>query len=108
MSTLETIKTIAELAQKGMNVELQEKIAELREEVISLKEEHVQLREENLVLKQELERYTKGERCPKCRKATWQLINSRPHPMMKDAGVLEREYRCSECGFSETVAYSSD
>ena len=54
MAILDTAKTIAELAKKGMSVELQEKIMELREEVIALKEENIQLRNENLQLKQNL------------------------------------------------------
>jgi len=101
MAIIDTAKTIAELARKGMSVELQEKIIELREEVMALKEENIQLRDENLQLKQRLDSCTKGDICPKCRKPTWQLEESKPHPIMKDVGVILRTYKCSDCGFTE-------
>ncbi len=106
MAILDTAKTIAELAKKGMTVELQEKIVELREEVIALKEENVQLREENLQLKQQLNGYAKGNLCPKCKKDTWQLEESKPHPIMQDMGIILRTYKCSQCGFSEEYDYT--
>lgn len=101
MGAIETMKTITELAQKGMTIELQEKIVKLREEVVGLKEENIRLREENVALKQEIERYTKGDICPKCGKAAWKLESSKPHPRLGRLGVIERTYKCSECGFSE-------
>lgn len=108
VNIMETMKTITELAKKGMTVELQEKIVELREEVIGLKEENIQLKEENLALKQEIEGYTQGEQCPKCRKASWELVDSIPHPVMGDVGIIERTYKCSECGFSEKKIHTPD
>lgn len=94
MNIMETMKAITELAKKGMTVELQEKIVELREEVVRLKEE-------NIILKQKVEEYSKGDRCPKCRKHKWKLEYSRPHPQFGEVGGIERTYKCSECGFSE-------
>ena len=108
MGAIETMKTIAELAQKGMTIELQEKIVTLREEVVGLKEENVQLREENIALRQELEKYTKGNTCPKCGKAAWKLESSKPHSQLGDLGVIERTYKCSECGFSEKHTHTPD
>jgi regulator of replication initiation timing len=101
MAILETAKIIAELAKKGMTVELQEKIVELREEVMALKEENIQLRDENLQLKQELDRYTKGDVCPRCKKPTWKLESSQPHSTFGNLGVIARVYKCSDCGLSE-------
>lgn len=101
MGAIETMATITELAKKGLTVELREKIMELREDVIALREENVELKSDNLELKQQIEEFSKGEPCPKCRKATWQLIDSKPHPMLGAAGAIERTYECSECGFSE-------
>ena len=101
MGITETMATITELAKKGLTVELREKIMDLREDVIALKEENQELRSDNLKLKQQIKKFSKGEQCPKCRKATWELIASKPHPILKDLGMLERTYECSECGFSE-------
>lgn len=106
MNIMETMKTITELAQKGLTIELQEKIMELREQVISLKEENIQLRDDKLSLQQEMALLTKGERCPKCRKGTWEFIDSKPHPTFGELGGLERTYKCSACGFSEKYLYN--
>ena len=103
MAIMDTAKTIAELAKKGMTVELQEKIMELREDVMALKEENVQLRNENLMLKQQLENYSKGEKCPKCLKPAWKVESSRPSKTgLGRLGVIDRTYKCAECGFTET------
>lgn len=101
MNIMETMKTITDLAKKGMTVELQEKIVELREEVIGLKEENITLRDENLRLRQQVEGYTKGNPCPKCNKAGWKVESSQPHPKFGRLGAIERTYSCSECGFTE-------
>lgn len=102
MSILDTMQTITKLAKSGMTLELQEKIVELREEVLNLKEENLRLREECLRAKQELETYTKGDLCPKCKKAAWNLESSRPHPTFGRIGALEKTFKCSECGYSES------
>jgi Zn ribbon nucleic-acid-binding protein len=101
MNILDTMQTITKLAKAGMTIELQEKIVELREEVLELKEENLRLREECLQAKQELERFTKGDLCPKCKKPAWSLQSSRPHPTLGRVGVLEKTFTCGECGYSE-------
>ena len=100
------IKEIFELLKKGATIEAQQKIMELKETMISLQEENVKLKGENLSLRQQLEMSERGERCPKCKKGTWNLIASNPHPILEDMGVLERTYKCSECGFTENRAFS--
>jgi regulator of replication initiation timing len=108
MAILDTVKTIAELAKKGMTVELQEKIVELREEVMALKEENIRLRDENLKLKQELDLYTKGDICPRCKKPTWKLESSKPHETFGNLGVIARVYKCSDCGLTEEYTITPD
>jgi regulator of replication initiation timing len=97
----EVFGIILKLLKKGATLEAQQKIIELEETVISLQEENFRLRAENLSLRQQLELSEKGERCPKCRKGTWNLVESKPHPLFGPAGALERTYKCSECGFTE-------
>ena len=43
--------------------------------------------------------------CPRCKKRGWELKNSRPHPDFDFAGISERTYECSLCGFSEKQNY---
>ena len=101
MNIMETMKSITDLAKKGMTVELQEKIMELREAVIALKEENLRLRSDNMELKQQVVELSKGELCPKCRRSSWNLVDSIPHPQFGTLGVIQRTYKCSDCGFSE-------
>jgi len=102
----ESFETIKELIKKGATLEAQKKIIELEEKVISLQEENLQLRRENLTLKHQVELLEMGERCPKCRKGIWNLIESKPHPIFGKMGALERKYQCSECGFTENQKFS--
>lgn len=100
------IKEIFELIKKGATIEAQQKIMELKETVISLQEENLELKKENLSLKKQIELTEKGERCPKCRKGSWNLIDSRPDPTFGQLGGILRIYKCSDCGFSEKVLYT--
>jgi len=100
------IKDIFELIKKSATLEAQQKITELREIMFALQEENLELKKENLSLKQQIELSEKGDRCPKCRKGTWNLVESNPHPTFGDMGVLERKYKCSECGFSENRTFN--
>jgi Zn finger protein HypA/HybF involved in hydrogenase expression len=99
------IKEIFELIKKGATLEAQQKIIELREALISQQEENVELKKENLLLKQKIELLEKGDFCPQCRKTSWKLIKSVPHEIFGDMGALDRTYKCSECGFTETHIY---
>lgn len=45
--------------------------------------------------------------CPKCGEPSFELIESKPHPVMKDIGIIERTYTCSGCGFTEKKTYDS-
>jgi predicted RNA-binding Zn-ribbon protein involved in translation (DUF1610 family) len=100
------IKEIFELIKKGATLEAQQKITELKEALISQQEENIELKKENLSLKQQIELLEKGDRCPKCRKASLNLIKSAPHGMLGHLGVKNRTYECSECGFTETRIYN--
>jgi hypothetical protein len=98
---ISNIKEIFKLIKKGATLESQQKIIELEGIVIDLKKE-------NLSLKQQIELSEKGERCPKCRKGYWNLVESKPHPTFGEVGVLERKYKCSECGFTENQIFDPD
>jgi DNA-directed RNA polymerase subunit RPC12/RpoP len=100
------IKEIFELMKKGATLEAQQKIMELKETVLSLQEENLELKKENLSLKHQIEISEKGERCPKCNKFTWLLIDSSPHPTFGELGGIQRTYKCSNCSFSEKHLYS--
>lgn len=108
MNIFETMQTVTKLAKAGMTLELQEKIVELREQVVALKEENVRLKEEQGRLQQELECLTKGDLCPKCKKPAWKLEGSRPHPTFRRLGVLEKTFKCAECGYTESRTDKGD
>ena len=101
----EIFALIKELIKKGATLEAQQKIIELEEKVLLLQEENIKLKKENLSLREQLENWEKGDRCPRCRQRTWNLIESKPHPIFGDVGVLERKYQCSECGHTENPLY---
>jgi regulator of replication initiation timing len=103
----EVFELIIELIKKGATLEAQKKIMELEGVVISLQEENFNLRRENLSLRQQLELSEKGESCPKCRKGTWNLVGNEPHKIFGDMGVLERTFKCSECGYTEKKQYDT-
>lgn len=42
-----------------------------------------------------------GDRCPKCKARTLQLMESHPHPTFGRLGVLEDSLLCSNCGHAE-------
>ncbi len=102
----EIFALIKELIKKGATLEAQQKIMELEEKVLLLQEENIKLRKENLLLTQQLEDSEKGDRCPRCKQRTWNLIESKPHPIFGQMGSLERKYQCSECGFSESHKFN--
>ena len=97
MSIVDTMNLVIKLAKDGMWVELQEKIMELRLQVLEQQEENIALRNDNLELRKELEKYTKGDICPKCKQPAWTLESSTAKPGAK----LLRVFRCLQCGFSE-------
>ena len=96
----EIFEALKELIKKGATLEAQKKIIELEEKVILLQKE-------NLALKHKIEVMEKGERCPKCKKPAWNLIDSKPHSIFGVTGVLERTFKCSECGHTEKHQYDS-
>ncbi|WP_114277903.1 hypothetical protein [Thioalbus denitrificans] len=101
---LPNYKDIVELLKKGATIEAQEKIMELREAALELQEENINLKNQVIELQgkvRKLESF-EGEPCPKCRKPAWVVESSKPDPQFGDLGGIRREYRCTECGFTES------
>ena len=102
-TAIDIAKRLREANEKIKNLEFANLIADLNLEFAELKLKMAGVVEENVRLKariRELESI-EADPCPKCRKRTWELENSRPHPMFGDSGVFLRNYKCSECGFEE-------
>jgi len=102
-TAIDIAKRLRAVNENVKNAEFANLIADLNMEFAELKLKMAGVVEENVNLKariRELEN-TEAEPCPKCRKGTWELENSRPHPTFGDSGVFLRSYKCSECGFKE-------
>jgi regulator of replication initiation timing len=61
MSIVQTAKDVYALAQKGLTIELQEKVMELREQALALQEENLTLRSELSAIREQLEQKKKLE-----------------------------------------------
>lgn len=101
---LPSYKDIVDLLKKGATIEAQEKIMELRESALELQEENINLKNQVLELQERVRKLEsfEGEPCPRCRKPAWIVNSSSPDPEFGELGALRREYKCSECGFSES------
>jgi hypothetical protein len=104
---LPSARDIVELVKTGATIEAQEKIMELRSAALDRQEEILELRAKVSKLEQELAALKAGESCPKCRAGKWLLESSQPHPTFGAAGVLQRTYKCDQCGFSEAKTIDS-
>ena len=103
--SLPKYKDIIELIKKGATIEAQEKIMELRESALELQEENINLKNQVLELQEKIRKLEsfEGEPCPKCHKPAWVLEASKPDKIFGDLGGIRREYKCTECGFTESV-----
>ena len=101
---LPNYKDIVELLKKGATIEAQEKIMELREAALTIQEENIYLKNQVLELQEKVRKLEsfEGEPCPKCRKPAWVVESSKPDPRFGKLGGIRREYRCTECGFTES------
>ena len=112
-SIIDTVKTINELAKKGMTIELQETIMQLREQALELQEENYRLKKENGELKAiiELKEKIQFRRkvywrkdddtpfCPYClEKSNVRIHLSGPEKMTEDGRITGYLYTCQECG----------
>ena len=102
---LPSYKDIAELIKKGATIEAQEKIMELRESALALQEENINLKNQILELSERVRKLEafEGEPCPKCRKPTWVVESSEPDRQFGSLGGIRREYKCADCGFTESI-----
>ena len=42
-----------------------------------------------------------GDVCPKCRRPSFELMDTKPNLFFGDPGLADRVYRCRGCGFQE-------
>lgn len=107
VSTVSTALNIASrlkaISDKIRDAEFRNLVADLSIELAEVKLKAASLLEENAGLREQLLKLQSagGERCPKCGNRTFELIGSRPHPTFGEVGVVERTYKCSDCGFQE-------
>ena len=77
---------------------------ELREAAVELQEENIELRNTVLDLQERVRKLEsfEGEPCPRCRRPAWIVESSKPDAQFGRLGAVRREYRCTECGFTES------
>jgi len=108
VSSVTTAITIAsrlrEIGKNIENAEFKNLIADLSLKLADAKLKIADLVSENAEMKEQIHALTSasGERCPKCSNRTFEIISTKPHPIMGDLGIKERQYECSGCGFSES------
>jgi hypothetical protein len=94
---------LREISKNIEDAEFKNIVADLSLELADAKLTIADLISENISLKENLKTLTSsaGETCPKCNNRTFQIISTKPHPVMGDIGAKERVYQCSGCEFSE-------
>lgn len=103
-AAITTAKKMMEISEKIKDAELRNLVGDLSIKLADIKIQLANVTEENTQLKARVRALesTEGEKCPKCRKPGLQLESSRLHPLFGEVGVIERMYKCSLCGFSES------
>lgn len=103
-AAIATAKKLKEVADKTKDADLRNLLADLSLELAEVKTQLADMTEENRRLKDKVRALesTEGEQCPKCRKHGWQLESSTRDPIFGDVGGVQRLYKCSLCGFSES------
>ncbi|MDY0307179.1 MAG: hypothetical protein RBR18_12155 [Desulfovibrionaceae bacterium] len=81
--------------------ELLEKIP-VWKRLVALPKRVDELEERVRSLEAKLSRPLSKDACPACGERTFFLSESKPHPHMGIAGVLDRTFTCRTCGHSET------
>lgn len=94
---------LREISKNIENAEFKNLLADLSLELADAKLNIADLVAENAKLKEQVYSLTSvtGELCPKCNNRTFELIATRPHPIFGEVGAKEREYKCSNCDFTE-------
>jgi hypothetical protein len=97
-------RRLRQLNEKLKNAEMSNLLGDLALELGEIKLRLADVLAENAALKEKVMQLERAETdpCPKCRKRTWGLVESKPSRHMGDMGVVDRTYRCGECGFTET------
>jgi Zn finger protein HypA/HybF involved in hydrogenase expression len=95
---------LREISKNIEDAEFKNLLADLSLELADAKLKIADLVSENAELKEKMHSLTSatGERCPKCKNPTFEIISTKPHGIFGDMGAKEREYKCSACGFAES------
>jgi DNA-directed RNA polymerase subunit RPC12/RpoP len=105
VSTAITLATrLREISKNIEGAEFKNLLADLSIELADAKLKIADLVSENAELKDKMHSLTSatGERCPKCNNPTFEIISTKPHRIFGDMGAIDREYKCSACGFAES------
>ncbi len=103
-SAMALIKQLKEKNEAGSSAEIAPILKELESQLAQAKAQATDLLEEKGKLEKKLIKIkeSSGDICPKCKSNTYNLSESRPHPLFGEVGMKERTYLCSTCGFKES------
>lgn len=104
-SVLAITTRLREISKNIENAEFKNLLADLSMELADTKLKLADLIQENLVLKEKINTLSSvslADKCPKCRKPSYELKDSVESSVFDGMGVYDRTYVCDSCGFSET------
>jgi hypothetical protein len=99
------LESLREQAKTSKDTNLKETISSFYDSFLDLKAMLLRLVDENATLTAKLRDEGQADPCPKCRKRGWHLEKSSPDTLFGQLGGIRRLYKCSECGFSESILY---
>ncbi|MCK5771640.1 hypothetical protein [Algiphilus sp.] len=94
---------LKEVSENVKSAEFKNLLADLSLELADVKLKLASVLEENIRLAEQVRELeaVESDPCPKCRKRTWELEVSKPHPDLGELGVVMRYYKCTSCGHAE-------
>ncbi|MBW2466697.1 MAG: hypothetical protein JRF02_05295 [Deltaproteobacteria bacterium] len=96
---------LCEIGKNIENAELKNLLADLSLRLVEAEVKIADLVSENTKMKEiiDLLENKTGELCPRCKKRAFKLITTKPYLIYGEVGYKESEYKCSGCGFTNTL-----
>jgi hypothetical protein len=109
-TAINLVGKLRDISDKLKHAELKSLIADLTLQMADLKIGMAGLLEENDDLKRKIRKLESSENdpCPRCKKRTWAVEDIVPDEIYGMMGATRHNYRCSECGLTESKLVKRD